>query len=254
MQKPYSLALNLYESGIKNTGINYTALDKDVYPLYITLLVQDQETRLIRPLEIPKNAQIEMNFINPKGGKLARVGEVVDYENGLILYKLDSSDIEITGNMIGAVSVVSVENGMKKRLTWREFKFEVNRSLSGGASPSPGQQPWFGQIMEELSEFKNRLDAIENMGGGGEGTPYHDKLLHLDFASSKHTGFASAADVTEINNKLNSLGSGSVTSKPFTGWVNLPDEPVGVRYFTVGGERIKTQDGNYFVLGGDTNG
>lgn len=111
-------------------------------PLYVQLLENG------KPYSLPAGAIIEINFENPQGLRFPRDGTVRDYEQGQILYNIDSSDIAIAGKMYASVTVIDGT----KRLTWQSFVLKVSRNLSDNqVAPPDVIGPWQSEIEEKLS-------------------------------------------------------------------------------------------------------
>lgn len=133
---------------MRNTAINYIVADAETMPLYVQLLENG------KPYSLPAGAIIEINFENPQGLRFPRDGTVRDYEQGQILYNIDSSDIAIAGKMYASVTVIDGT----KRLTWQSFVLKVSRNLSDNqVAPPDVIGPWQSEIEEKLSDQAGQL-------------------------------------------------------------------------------------------------
>lgn len=159
MEKSYTVRLGLRAiDQLSDNKIQYISGDKEVYPLRIILLAYD------KPFAIPEGAFVEMHFTNNNNEKYPAIAEIIDGEQGFVLYNVAQSDIAVPGQVAVSVAVTSGS----ERLTWVGFQFTVKSNPANGQTEPPDVlEPWMGAIVSQLSDHETRLADLAAGGGGG---------------------------------------------------------------------------------------
>ena len=163
MRKQYFIDLRLYGTSTVETKILYYEGDVGVYPLFISLKEKGD-----KPFTIPEGAVVSLTLSPQDGEAYPRMAEIVNRENGVVLYEMDAADLALTGTTKATLTVIEGEN----RLTWPSFRYLVKKhdGLEGGEAPE-FLLPWKNAIEARLSELDGRLGALEANGGGEDIEP-----------------------------------------------------------------------------------
>ena len=129
------------------TDIVYIQGDKQVYPLEI-ILTENNE-----PFAIPDGGYVYLSFMLPDGSVDRGLAQVLDAENGHIVYEVVGSEIAKTGVIEVSVDV-SIEDSL---LTFEQrLRIMVDGSIMPqGITPPASMQNWVREIEERVEEMES---------------------------------------------------------------------------------------------------
>jgi len=198
MLKHYSVTLDIYDTETKGTKIVYYRDDTDVYPLTIELLKKGE------PFNLSGVGQAKITFRKPDKNKVVGLCDIVDVENGIVSYNVQTQEISCPGFVKVEITLYGMSG---ERLTANNFWITVKDDLDDDDwVESQSEYPILTQLITQVNQTEFNIETKEAQRQSAESTRQANETMRQNNESIRQSQEAARqASIADIQSKVDNV-------------------------------------------------